>query len=384
MTTPSQPPGDNLPRDPAFDDAWRALSREEPPAALDAALRAAARREVGAGPQPAAGHGNAGARTPKAMNWWRPLAVAATLGAIAVGLLQLVTPERIGAPGRDGAIVSDMPAAGEARQQTEKKKADASAANEVAAPADRAQAFPAPGTPVSSNADRKETPVQPAETAVPAAKPASAERQAPAMVHRDIMAERRREAERANAPASPAPPIPPQSAEPASAAATNVAPMRAAEPFPAEARKREMAKDALAARPPPSPAAAGGIASRASEAVTAPPTAPLAKLQAAPAPAAPESAVRPSVPAQESVAQGAAAPPRAKVEEQTAAATGRADTRYAAHGVLSVPDWIALIRRLIAERNFAAAEKELAAFRAAHADADRVLPPDLRDWKAPR
>ena len=45
---PSHPPDDDLPRDPAFDDAWRAQSREEPSAALDAAIRAAARRAVGA------------------------------------------------------------------------------------------------------------------------------------------------------------------------------------------------------------------------------------------------------------------------------------------------------------------------------------------------
>ena len=318
------------------------------------------------------------------MNWWRPLAVAATLGAIAVGLVQLVTPDRIGAPGHDGAIVSDMPAAGDVRQPLEKKKADASAANEVTAPADKVRAVPAPSAPAGDSADSKETLKQSAQTAAPAAKPASAERQAPTAVHRDIMAERRREAERANAPASPPPSIQAQSAEPDGAAMSNIAPMRAAEPFPAAGGKRETAKDALSAHPPAPPSAAGGIAAPASEPAPAPPAAPLAKLQAAPAPAALDRAVRPSASAEESTAQGAASPPRAKVGEQAGAATGRADTRYADHGVLSVPDWIALIRRLIAERNFAAAEKELAAFRAAHADADRVLPPDLRDWKAPR
>ena len=37
-------------RDPELDATWRAASREQPPAALDDAIRAAARREVGAKP----------------------------------------------------------------------------------------------------------------------------------------------------------------------------------------------------------------------------------------------------------------------------------------------------------------------------------------------
>ena len=84
--------------------AWRSLSNEEPPAALDAALRAAARREVGARVKPAA--------VPEATRperWWFPLAAAATIGAIAIGLLQVVMPERMGEPGGDARSVSDVP-----------------------------------------------------------------------------------------------------------------------------------------------------------------------------------------------------------------------------------------------------------------------------------
>ena len=53
--------------------------------------------------------------------WWFPLAAAATIGAIAIGLLQVVTPDRVGSPGGDAGSVSDavpgaegveMPAAG--------------------------------------------------------------------------------------------------------------------------------------------------------------------------------------------------------------------------------------------------------------------------------
>ena len=70
--------------DPKLDATWRAASREEPPAALDDAIRAAARREVGARP------GGFGA----APRWW-PLAAAATVAAIAVGIVQMTPPEQV-------------------------------------------------------------------------------------------------------------------------------------------------------------------------------------------------------------------------------------------------------------------------------------------------
>lgn len=103
MTSP-QP--DDL-RDTRFDAAWRAASHEEPSAALDDAIRAAARREVDAGPRPVPSTTLA-ARVPNATRperWWWPLAAAATIGAIAFGLLQLEPPGN-GGP----AVVSDMPA----------------------------------------------------------------------------------------------------------------------------------------------------------------------------------------------------------------------------------------------------------------------------------
>ncbi len=67
-----------LPADPAFDAAWRAASSEAPPPALDAAILAAARRAVDAGPQrtrdaraPGAGGGRWRPRRPSA---WSPSA----------------------------------------------------------------------------------------------------------------------------------------------------------------------------------------------------------------------------------------------------------------------------------------------------------------------
>ncbi len=84
--------GPELPeRDPALERAWRAQSRETPPVELDRAILAAAHRAVGSGPREAS-------QSPEAkqpQRWWMPLAAAATIGAVAVGLLQL-TPQDAG------------------------------------------------------------------------------------------------------------------------------------------------------------------------------------------------------------------------------------------------------------------------------------------------
>lgn len=63
--------------------AWSAASREQPPPAVDAAIRAAARRAVNAGP----GRGR--------RHWLYPLGAAATVAVLAVGIAQLTPPERV-------------------------------------------------------------------------------------------------------------------------------------------------------------------------------------------------------------------------------------------------------------------------------------------------
>src|ERR1700682_3075433 len=70
--------------DPELDATWRAASREQPPAALDDAIRAAARREVGAKP----GRLRAAPR-------WLPFAAAATVAGIAGGIVQMTPPEEV-------------------------------------------------------------------------------------------------------------------------------------------------------------------------------------------------------------------------------------------------------------------------------------------------
>ena len=71
-------------RDREVDAAWDAASREDPPPTLDAAIRAEARRAVGAAP--------GGVRR---THWSYPLAAAATVAALAIGIAQLTPPEEL-------------------------------------------------------------------------------------------------------------------------------------------------------------------------------------------------------------------------------------------------------------------------------------------------
>ncbi len=71
-------------RDPDIDAAWRAASREQPPPALDAAITAAARRAVGAGPK--------NLHAPRA--WW-PVAAAAVVAVVAIGIVEMTPPDEV-------------------------------------------------------------------------------------------------------------------------------------------------------------------------------------------------------------------------------------------------------------------------------------------------
>jgi hypothetical protein len=79
--------------------------------------------------------------------------------------------------------------------------------------------------------------------------------------------------------------------------------------------------------------------------------------------------------------------PLAKMAGNTASSraadAGAAEARIKDRTPLPVPEWIALIRRLRDEGKTAEAAKELAAFRTAHADHEKLLPPDLRNWQPP-
>ncbi len=85
---------------------------------------------------------------------------------------------------------------------------------------------------------------------------------------------------------------------------------------------------------------------------------------------------------QEADAARAGAP---KADAANASVGASVDARAKAQPKLAVSDWITLIRKLRDEGKTDEAAKELTAFRAAYSDHERLLPPDLREWKpAPR
>ena len=87
--------------DHAIDALLRAHSAETPPAELDAAILAAAHRAVQSAPREA--KNNVEATRP--WRWWMPLAAAATIGAITIGVLQIAPKQ----PDATSTIVSDTP-----------------------------------------------------------------------------------------------------------------------------------------------------------------------------------------------------------------------------------------------------------------------------------
>ncbi len=87
--------------DPAIDALLRAYSAETPSAELDATILAAAHRAVRSAPREAENS----AEATRPWRWWMPLAAAATIGAITIGVLQLAPKE----PETTSAIVSDTP-----------------------------------------------------------------------------------------------------------------------------------------------------------------------------------------------------------------------------------------------------------------------------------
>jgi len=238
-------------RDPAFDPAWRKHSPEMPPADVDQAILAAAHRAVGSAP---AAIGGASSTRPS--RWWMPVMAAAAIGAVAIGVLQLSTPDRE----MTSAVVTDMPAA------------------------TREFAMAKPPAPAEPGQERK-----PQADASPPAPAASAT--APAPAGRDAAPH-----PPANAPRVAQRPAPVQPVERSDRAlekrsADTVAPRPQPQPFPEQKQERNAAAGAAAppAAPPPSSADAAVARQRAeNESDRAQPDA-RAPAQPAPAPAAPAS-----------------------------------------------------------------------------------------------
>jgi hypothetical protein len=314
-------------RDRRLDAAWSAASREEPPPSLDAAIRAAARRAVDAAPRPK-----------RDKHWWYPLATAATVAVLAVGILQLTPPEQV-AP----TIVADMTVA--------PREANKDVARPVA-PADTKTVEPSAAITAPSPAATPSPPAQaPARRAREAATGSVAGERAPAPASESDTLKQSLAAKREFAAqdklASAKPDIAAANTAPSSAAApAPVAPPRS-EPFPAaaapEPRRDAYADERKAAANAPAGAAAPQVARSAA---------------------------------------GSSAE-EAQMRERTAAA--KVATVKAKEGAArSVEEWIKRIRDLKNAGHQDEAAKELAAFRNEYGErADALLPADLRAMKAP-
>lgn len=340
--------------DDAVERAWREHSRETPPASLDDAILAAAHRAVGSKPAVAE------AREP--WRWWMPLAAAATIGAIAIGVIQNLPNEST-----EPMIVSDSTTG----------TREPAAESRTSAPAPVAPASPQPGiaprAPETAGAARQ----QPATASVErAAAPAATRAQPPAEAPSTRFAEtpvtgKRRvdtttESKELLGSAKPAA----EQFAAQRAPDTQVAALaKRAEGDAADARKveRESTSGFVASPPPvaaaaPAPAAASGLAAapsgmRGAENAT-------------------DAAARPKLAARAPATSMADAREAAAVRDRAAAVPAGAQG-----SAVKAPDaFVAEIRRLLAANDGEGAARELRAFRQAYADADTRLPVELRAW----
>ena len=121
---------DNLERDAHLARLLEAAAREEPPVALDAAIRAAARREVNARPQIASqtaggGGGEAGLPQLRAKrNWYVPVSIAAVLvmSASLVTIVQQEKGDELAQPPRSAPASAPAPAPMAASAPEQKSK----------------------------------------------------------------------------------------------------------------------------------------------------------------------------------------------------------------------------------------------------------------------
>ncbi|HEX8010661.1 MAG TPA: hypothetical protein VF814_06975 [Casimicrobiaceae bacterium] len=175
-----------------LDAAWRAASREEPPATLDAAIHAEARRAVGAAP---------GRKRNK--HWWYPLAAAATVAVLAIGIARLTPPEQV-AP----TLLTEQSAAPRSAASEAKRQAAPADTSPAASPPAATQPQPLPREPrVASAAIERERAAAPP---IPMAKKQAPPPKEEAPAREQLAAAPSEKLESSAAPAaSSAPPAPP-------------------------------------------------------------------------------------------------------------------------------------------------------------------------------
>jgi hypothetical protein len=254
-------PNDGLERDPRLAQLLAAASREEPPAALDAAILAAARREVNARPLAAGGDGEAGVPPVRALhvkrNWYVPVSIAAVL-VLSVSLVTLVHQEKGDELAQPPVATSPLPKASAPVAEPPAAKPDSALSDAVSAQPKLAEDKRAEAAAVAK------APAAPESYAEPAGKQRAEKREAP--TDSAVSAARRDQAAsvvtREQGPAgatadaqqvAPGTAMGGISAAPRSPAASAPARERRAEPFPAVVGEREASVPA--ASPPPAPAA---------------------------------------------------------------------------------------------------------------------------------
>jgi hypothetical protein len=371
--------------DPELGASWRAASREQPPAALDDAIRAAARREVGAKP----------GRLRAAPRWW-PLAAAATVAAVAVGIVQMAPPEQVTPAAFPHATDAARPSAkADTAKPTEdalKRDAVVAAVPEVTRDARREEAKPLAKEQRSGSADEKNRDAGSSAGRFAAAPSASLQEkkatpQAPPQraeeaVEREQTSKQKTELAAASSVArqrsdvaSPSTALPPRNELqpfPASPAPAEPGASNAPAPTIVAAPAAAPASPPAAAPAPPPPLAARTLAAQssatgaASSSVAASVTGNMAGRSAG------TSNAEPAV-AKDSDALGKVA----SVEADKAAPERRKDA-----APLAPDEWIKRIRRLIAEGRNEDAAKELTAFRREYKErSDSLLPSDLRTFR---
>ena len=351
MTTPI--PGDNdALSDPRVEAAWRAASREEPPAQLDTAILAAARRAVAAAPR------SAGAQQALAdrRRWW-PLAAAATVAVLAIGVLQITPPVELGAPASEKGMITDLPAPNMKSESDALKTAPREDKQKNDVTSDRM-------TRRGEAAQNSVTPDRATRLGEGPTNSVAVERVTGSdKATRNSVtagsATSRLEGAKEIAPVEPTTTRGDDARAPAAPALTGklAAPVMAQEKRQALEGQESASVGRLTMKD-----SAGGPATI----LTQPPQ------RAAASEAMPEVAQSTPAPASPISPMAKSRAPESETDR------ARADNRAPP---LSVAEWIVLIRRLRDEGNIRDAAKELAAFRAAHGDHEKLLPRDLVEWR---
>ncbi len=330
-------------RDAALDAAWRAYSVETPPPALDTAILAAAHREARSRPRPA-GDDDTLAEAREPSKWWWGLAAAATIGAIAFGLVQIVPPTAPTEP----TLATDMPAT------ASKRPAETAAVRKLEPDAPAADTPSVNGSTVAPTVPKasaeaggamrgSETTPTPTEKLTPkppdpGSEPAPTPNEMTAPTPNEMTALTPKERMPRAFPAAPAP---------------------AAQEKSEEERKRALTSEAATA------------AGRAAP----PPSAPAAAPAAGGAPATP-SGLAAGARRQSEAARDLQGDDGRRLDAPAATDAGRAVAQVPAAA------YVARIEAHLAAGRGDDAVRELRAFRAAYPDADERLPPALRPWAA--